>query len=93
MPCRLFSNKEGTIIGITCSRTLKCHVCGKPYTSLCDATRNDGTPCDNPMRDEHRITVGEDTDVCIYHNKTKFIEQAIKNRIAREERESNAKRT
>lgn len=82
MPCIPFFDKEGRMIGISCSRTINCYVCGKPHTALCDATRRNGTPCDNPMCDEHKITVGEDTDVCSYHNKPHYIQQAIENRKA-----------
>jgi hypothetical protein len=91
MTCKIFKDKNGNPAGFICSKNKKqvCHVCGKPSISLCDATRNDGTPCDNPMCDEHRYTVGHDTDVCQFHNSPKFIEQAIKNRKEREKRESN----
>ena len=60
-----------------------CYICGKPMTSLCDATRKDGRPCDIPMCDEHRNRVGEDlddVDVCDYHNYPKYIKQATENR-------------
>lgn len=54
-------------------------------TSLCDATKKDGTPCNLPMCDKHRHRVGDDIDVCQYHNHPKYIEQAKKNRAEREE--------
>ncbi|MCK9470703.1 MAG: hypothetical protein M0Q88_02990 [Bacilli bacterium] len=72
---------------IKCSRkpSTRCYVCGKPMTSLCDATRKDGKPCDMPMCDEHRNRIATDLDVCKYHNYPKYIEQARENRIKREE--------
>lgn len=66
-------------------KSKSCHICGKPMTSLCDATRKDGKPCDLPMCDEHRVRVAVDLDVCKYHNYPKYIEQARDNRIMREE--------
>lgn len=85
MPCRPFTSEDGSIVGIACSRrkNTRCHVCGKPMTALCDATRKDGRPCDNPMCDEHKHTVGPDVDVCEYHNSPKYIESALKNRSER----------
>lgn len=79
--------KDGNrITGLACSReNNKCYVCGKPMTSLCDATRKDGKPCDNPMCDEHRNMIATDLDVCDYHNYPKYTEQARQNRINREE--------
>lgn len=62
-----------------------CYVCGKPMTSLCDASKKDGTPCDLPMCDEHRHRVGKDVDVCGYHMHPKYVSQARKNRAEREE--------
>lgn len=89
MPCKPMLNKYGNVIGISCTRKGDkkniCHICGKPMTALCDATRKDGKPCDIPMCDEHRYTVGDDTDVCMYHNSPKYIKQAKENRIKREE--------
>lgn len=72
---------------IICKRKpkTKCYICGKPMTSLCDATRKDGKPCDMPMCDEHRNRIATDLDVCKYHNYPKFIEQARENRIMRED--------
>lgn len=72
---------------IICKRKpkTKCYICGKPMTSLCDATRKDGKPCDMPMCDEHRNRIATDLDVCKYHNYPKYIEQARENRIMREE--------
>lgn len=93
MPCKIFKDKNGNTAGFICSRDKKtvCHVCGKPMTSLCDATKKDGTPCDIPMCDEHRHTVGLDTDVCCYHNYPKYIKQALENRKerAKKEKEGN----
>lgn len=76
-----------SVTGIACSRnkTNKCYVCGRPSTSLCDATRKDGKPCNIRMCDEHRNRIAVDLDVCKYHNYPKFIEQARENRILREE--------
>lgn len=73
------------VVGIACSREKKnkCYACGRPSTSLCDATRKDGKPCDLPMCDFHRNRVGDkliDVDVCHYHNSAKYKKQAIKNR-------------
>ena len=64
----------------------KCYVCGKPYTSLCDATNENMEPCNMPMCDNHRnrVSDGLDIDVCDKHNNPKDIEQAKKNRIERE---------
>ena len=62
----------------------KCYICGKPYTSLCDATNENGEPCDIPMCDEHRNRVTIDVDVCNHHNNPKDREQAKKNRLERE---------
>ena len=64
----------------------KCYICGKPHTSLCDATNENGEPCDMPMCNEHRNRASEglDVDVCDKHNNPKDIEQAKKNRIERE---------
>lgn len=66
-------------------RQTRCYICGKQMTSLCDATKKDGTPCDMPMCDEHRVRIATDLDVCKYHNYPKYIEQARENRIMREE--------
>lgn len=87
MACNILRDENKNRIGFVCSINKKqvCHICGKPMTSLCDATRKDGTPCDNPMCDEHRHTVGYDTDVCKYHNYPKYISQAILNRKERAE--------
>ena len=73
MPCE---NRGGMVV---CSRRpqTRCHICGKPMVALCDATRKDGTPCDAPMCEEHRYRVGEDTDVCKYHNSQKYIKKAL----------------
>ena len=60
--------------------TKKCHICGRPYTSLCDATNKDGEPCDLPMCDTHRNRVGLDVDVCDVHDNHIDREQAKKNR-------------
>lgn len=85
MPCKPILGLNKEVVGISCTRNGDekdvCYICKKPMTSLCDATRNDGQPCDLPMCDEHRIKVGPDTDVCKYHNYPKFIEQAKKNRV------------
>lgn len=62
----------------------KCYICGKPYTSLCDATNKDEKPCDKPMCDEHRNRVIADVDVCHEHNNIKDREQAKENRLERE---------
>ncbi len=71
---------------IICKRqpSTKCYICGEPITSLCDATRKDGKPCDIPMCDNHRNRITTDVDVCRYHNYPKYIEQALENRILRE---------
>ena len=82
MPCKPFRSADGRIVGIMCTRTVRCHVCGKPHTALCDATKANGKPCDLPMCDDHKHTVGVDTDVCRYHNYPKYIKQAIENRKA-----------
>lgn len=63
----------------------KCYVCGKPMTSLCDATNDNGKPCDRPMCEEHRNRVGSDLDVCEHHDNPNDIQQAEKNRQQREE--------
>lgn len=85
MGCKTYFNDVGRVSMIVCSRDRsRCHVCGKPATSLCDATKRDGYPCDAPMCEEHRHRVGEDTDVCKYHNRPNFIKQAIENRKERE---------
>jgi len=62
----------------------RCHVCGKPMTALCDATRRDGKPCNLPMCEEHRHRVADviNVDVC---NRPHYIAQAVENRIKREE--------
>lgn len=62
----------------------KCYICGRPYTSLCDATNENGEPCDMPMCDKHRNSVAIDVDVCNRHNNPKDREQAKKNRLERE---------
>lgn len=64
--------------------TKKCYICGKPYTSLCDATNKNGEPCDLPMCDEHRNRVGLDVDVCDNHNNYIDKKQAKENRYERE---------
>jgi hypothetical protein len=66
--------------------TKKCYICGRPYTSLCDATNKDGEPCDLPMCDTHRnrVGLGLDVDVCDIHNNHIDREQAKKNRFERE---------
>jgi hypothetical protein len=85
MPCKISSSPDGKITMIACSRgQTKCHICGKPMVALCDATKRDGTPCNAPMCEEHRHSVGDDTDVCIYHNKPDYIKQAIVNRQKRD---------
>lgn len=63
--------------------TKKCHICGRPYTSLCDATNKDGEPCDLPMCDTHRNRVGLDVDVCDVHDNHIDREQAKRNRHER----------
>ena len=73
MPCTQLKDKDGRIVGIVCSRTRKCHVCGKPSTKLCDV-------CDLPMCEEHSHRVTLDTDVCEHHNNETYIIQAIENR-------------
>lgn len=83
MPCIPFVSSNGQVVGIMCYRnksSQKCHVCGKPSIALCDATRKDGKMCNAPMCEEHRHRVAEDTDVCHYHNKPKYIKTAIENR-------------
>lgn len=73
------------VLNKTCRKRPKtrCYVCGKPMTSLCDATRKNGKPCDVPMCDEHRNRVGTDVDVCHYHNYPNHIKKAYENRIER----------
>jgi hypothetical protein len=66
-------------------RPTRCYVCGKPMTALCDATRKDGKPCNAPMCDEHKNTIGPDMDVCEYHNHPKYTKQAINNRVKRDD--------
>lgn len=57
-----------------------CHICGKPMVTLCDATREDGKACNLPMCKEHSHHVGEDIDVCNYHNYPTYIKEAIEKR-------------
>ncbi len=89
MTCKPIKTIDGRITGISCGRGSRkyptCHACGNPFTSLCDATREDGKPCDLPMCDEHKNRIGEDTDVCKFHNYPTYIEQAKKNRVERGE--------
>lgn len=91
MPCKPIKVTDGRIVGISCSRgkVPTCHVCGKPYTSLCDATKKDGKSCGLPMCDEHRNSVGEDVDVCKFHNYPVYIEIAKSNRVKRDEDMAN----
>ncbi len=72
---------------VVCSRDTKnrCYICGAPSVALCDATKKDGTPCDLPMCEKHRNRVGDDIDICQYHNYPKYIKQAKENRAKREE--------
>ena len=79
MSCKPIYN-DGRFIAISCSRTKRCVHCGESATSYCDAWKKDGTPCDMPICDDCKITVGEDTDVCKYHNYPKYIKGALERR-------------
>jgi hypothetical protein len=85
MPCKPLLDKHGRTVGFACSRreTIPCHVCGKPMTTLCDATDINGKSCDKPMCDAHKHTVWSDTDVCDEHNSPPYIQTAIQNRQER----------
>lgn len=88
MPCEW---KDGIVL--LCSRRSSrvCHICGSPMVALCDATKKDGAPCNAPLCEKHRYKVGEDVDVCKYHNHPKYIQTALKNRASMEERENRLK--
>lgn len=62
-----------------------CYVCGRRSVSLCDASKENGEPCDMPMCEEHRNKIGVDLDVCEYHSNKKDILQAGENRVKRED--------
>lgn len=83
MPCKGIYGGKGRMVGIACSmvsRRKVCHVCGAPMTRLCDASNDDGTPCDMPMCNKHSHRIGKDTDVCEKHFTRVDAKQAMKNR-------------
>ena len=63
---------NGNVTGFMCSigrkERLRCYICGKPATKLCDHREKEGT-CDRPMCKEHTHHIGKDTDLCAEHNE------------------------
>jgi hypothetical protein len=72
MPCERYVSPDGSLSMIICSRgpkkTVLCHYCGKPSTSLCDYPIGNGKTCDRPMCNTCRNKIGPDLDVCRDHN-------------------------
>ena len=80
MPCKFTQSKDGKVSMISCSRGKRKCSCGNEITAYCEAVKKDGTPCDSPLCEECRVTIGPDTDVCKYHNYDKYKESALKRR-------------
>jgi len=78
MPCNFIHDDNGLRM-IICTRgkpkVQYCN-CGKKAVAFCDAPVNvDGVikDCNKPLCNEHRIKIGNDTDVCEEHNNEESI--------------------
>lgn len=86
MGCNIIKDEYGRTVAIACGRNYKkCYFCDRPMTSLCDSEKEDGTTCDLPMCDEHKVNIGVDTDVCPKHYNQEGVYVALVNRDKRDE--------
>ena len=84
MGCEFFTDDDGRVTMIACSRGPKARTCAecrklnrkRTGTKLCDFKTSSTTTCDEPMCAEHATSVGPDRDLCPTHRMVMAVEGA-----------------